>query len=120
MAQFEEDFAILLVLLLILLLIVMLIMPGVLTLDVQLLVGVCSLALHLFPGRARNKTVFPSLLLSLNTGLCPKLVPKSSSTGSLLSLVFSSALLLLFLPIIQVLFTLPSILSSMSARSILR
>jgi hypothetical protein len=35
-------------------------------------------------------------------------------------LVFSSALLLLFLPIIQVLFTLPSILSSMSARSILR
>ncbi|KAJ6907704.1 hypothetical protein NC651_018207 [Populus alba x Populus x berolinensis] len=66
-------------------------MSSVPTLGVPLLIGVCSLALHLFPGSARNKTVFPSLLLSMNTRLCPKLVPKSSgSMGSLLSLVFSN------------------------------
>ena len=99
----------------------MLIMLGVLIQDVQLLIGVCFLALHLFPGRARNRIVSPSLLQSPSTGQCPKLVQKYFGyMGSLLSLVFNSVPLLLFMLIIQVSFTLPLILSSMSASSILR
>jgi len=96
-------------------------MLGVLTLDVQLLVGVYFLALHLFPRRARNKIVSSSLLRSPSTGLYPKLVHKYFGyTSSLPSLVFNSVPQLHFMLIIQVSFTLPLILSSMNAPTILR
>ena len=64
----------------------MLIMPGVVTLDVLLRVGVCFLVQLLFLGKARNRTVFLSPLLSLNIGPCPKLALRYFSPGGPASL----------------------------------
>ena len=52
--------------------IVILIMLDVHTLEDPLLDGVCSMSLHSFNGKARNRIEFPSPQLNLNTELCLK------------------------------------------------
>ena len=119
MVHFREDCANLLELLLIYVPIVVLIMLDALTLEDPLLVGACSLVLHSFYGRARNKIRFLNHLLNMNTRLCPKPVQKYSSyRGCLLSWVFARTHLLLSMGIIPVQYTLLLILFFMRTKHI--